>query len=498
MYRLNVFFFNGEKKKFRFGENICICRLFFQPRLEDSISSGFWNTGPGGGIAVKGLKFIDIIDIKGIQHLMDLLYRVTCLPVGITEPDGTMLLASGCTAICGRFHLAHPASREICRRHNEEVANHIHEPPPISLKCSHGLWHNAIPVLVNRDHLATIFLGQFLLNGEVPNREFFVSVAGTYGYNEKEYLEALDEVPVYTKDGIRDMDEDAELVIVHGAQKVFIGSIRVKSEESVHDVRYDSFVIGNGNYEVSVSLDGQQDSATYVAAFVPTLLNVTIEEVVDPGSGTQTNVVQVTPIYINENLSKGFWIQNYEDDFIITARITDPDGILSETTMSMGELPGNYSERFELTGDIMGEYRVSVSLENRLVKSSSAYRTLEPEGGEIVRFVNKRPQITELRSLTSRPKINQEMEISVKAIDVDDNGGLTVFFIDWGEEDGDLQQINVSGNPQSIKAKHTYTAAGLYLVTVSVADNGPYYPSRPEDSYVRYAAKDLEVQVFFI
>lgn len=61
--------------------------------------------------------------------------------------------------------------------------------------CKNGLRDTAVPIVVAGRHLATLFLGQFFYEGEAPDRQFFLTQARAVGFNEAEYLAALDRVP---------------------------------------------------------------------------------------------------------------------------------------------------------------------------------------------------------------------------------------------------------------------------------------------------------------
>lgn len=51
------------------------------------------------------------------------------------------------------------------------------------------------PIMVAGNHIGNIFLAQFFYDDETPDYELFRQQARRYGFNEKEYLAALDRVP---------------------------------------------------------------------------------------------------------------------------------------------------------------------------------------------------------------------------------------------------------------------------------------------------------------
>jgi len=58
----------------------------------------------------------------------------------------------------------------------------------------------AIPVYVGDEHAANFFTGQFLF--EKPDIEYFRKQALEFGFNETDYIRALEKIPVFTKDEI--------------------------------------------------------------------------------------------------------------------------------------------------------------------------------------------------------------------------------------------------------------------------------------------------------
>ena len=59
-----------------------------------------------------------------------------------------------------------------------------------------------IPIVVAGSHLATLFLGQFFYEGEVPDRAFFIRQAREFDFDVDDYLAALDRVPVFSREKV--------------------------------------------------------------------------------------------------------------------------------------------------------------------------------------------------------------------------------------------------------------------------------------------------------
>jgi PAS domain S-box-containing protein len=68
-------------------------------------------------------------------------------------------------------------------------------------KCLNGLVDVAVPIVINKEHVANLFSGQFFF--EEPDRAFFKKQAEKYGFDEKKYFEALEKVPVVSTEKVK-------------------------------------------------------------------------------------------------------------------------------------------------------------------------------------------------------------------------------------------------------------------------------------------------------
>jgi len=141
----------------------------------------------------------ELIDISLLQNLQDKLNVVYSFPSAIIDNDGKVLTAVAWQDICTQFHRKNPDCEKECIKSDQYILEHIQEAnPAVSYLCPHGLIDNAAPIIIEGKHLGNFFTGQFFL--EKPDLEFFKKQAKLYGFDEKEYLEALKKVPIWTKE----------------------------------------------------------------------------------------------------------------------------------------------------------------------------------------------------------------------------------------------------------------------------------------------------------
>ena len=148
---------------------------------------------------VGALELSDIIDSERIQRLMDEFYRLTHVGIGIIDLHGRVLVGTGWQDICTKFHRLNPESCRLCIESDLELSRNV---PPGTFKlyrCKNNMWDMATPIMLGGKKVGNIFLGQFLFDDETPDREAFRQQAQRYGFDVKEYLAALDQVPRWSR-----------------------------------------------------------------------------------------------------------------------------------------------------------------------------------------------------------------------------------------------------------------------------------------------------------
>ncbi|MBV5313542.1 MAG: PAS domain S-box protein [Prolixibacteraceae bacterium] len=156
---------------------------------------------------VGELELADIIDSQAIQAVMDDFYSITHIGVGLIDMKGKVLVANGWQEVCTRFHRTHP---ETCRNCIEsDTILSLQELDGIgkfkAYKCKNNMWDLSTPIVVGGKHLGNIFLGQFFYEDENPDYEAFRIMARKYGFNEEEYISALDSVPRWNHETVKNV-----------------------------------------------------------------------------------------------------------------------------------------------------------------------------------------------------------------------------------------------------------------------------------------------------
>lgn len=150
----------------------------------------------------SGPRLADLLDLPALQALMDDFHALTGFGMALADLDGAVLVATGEQEICAKFHHVHPETRTRCMELNPALAA---EAGPDRLKlyrCPLHLWDLATPILAGDRRLGHLFLGPFFFDDETPDLEAFRAQARRHGFDESDYLAALDRVPRWGREQI--------------------------------------------------------------------------------------------------------------------------------------------------------------------------------------------------------------------------------------------------------------------------------------------------------
>ncbi len=144
----------------------------------------------------------DVIDIAGLQRLMENFYAATGIPGVVRDAEENILVATGRQDVCTRFHRAHTGTLQRCLESEAHIKSLLGGEGYVQHRCMNGLWELAVPIVIAGEHVATLFLGQFFVEDDSPDLAFFRTQAEECGFDTGAYLEALARVPVFSRDKV--------------------------------------------------------------------------------------------------------------------------------------------------------------------------------------------------------------------------------------------------------------------------------------------------------
>lgn len=158
-----------------------------------------------------GYKFSDLVNMDKLQGLFDSLYEVTGIVAGLANVDGIALTETSCSQLCQKYHIKNCQSKHKCiqatGRYSKLALKTIETTDKCTYyKCENGIAHAVSPIMIQGQISAFIYKPQFLLSP--LDIEYFNNQARISGHPQKEYLEDVMELPVYT---VEEMDRFMDL-----------------------------------------------------------------------------------------------------------------------------------------------------------------------------------------------------------------------------------------------------------------------------------------------
>lgn len=108
------------------------------------------------------LRFAELVNVSQFSAMMTSFFEATGIPHGLIDIDNNVLSAIGWQDICTNFHRRCPGTLCRCQASDHYIADHLNKAPFTGYRCANGLMDYATPIIIDGEHLATIFLGQFL------------------------------------------------------------------------------------------------------------------------------------------------------------------------------------------------------------------------------------------------------------------------------------------------------------------------------------------------
>ncbi|HWQ47536.1 MAG TPA: PocR ligand-binding domain-containing protein [Methanosarcina sp.] len=148
------------------------------------------------------LELADIIDTQTVQYLMSDFYKLVPISLGLNDLKGNVLVGVGWQDVCTKFHRVHPETCKYCVECNIKLSRASLPEEFKMYRCKNNMWDIAAPIIVGSRHVADIYAGQFFFEDESVDYDFFRSLARQQGFNEEEYIAALEKVPLLSREAV--------------------------------------------------------------------------------------------------------------------------------------------------------------------------------------------------------------------------------------------------------------------------------------------------------
>jgi PAS domain S-box-containing protein len=152
--------------------------------------------------SLENLELADLLDLPAVQSMAEDFYELAHVPVFILDLNGNPLVASGWQEVCTKFHRLHPDACKNCIESDLELSTGV-TPGEFKLyKCKNNLWDVVTPITVGGQHVGNLFSGQFFFADEAVDYATFRAQAKQYGFDEQQYLAALNRVPRLSREAV--------------------------------------------------------------------------------------------------------------------------------------------------------------------------------------------------------------------------------------------------------------------------------------------------------
>jgi PAS domain S-box-containing protein len=197
------------------------------------------------------LDFSRLVDMEQLKRLLEHLFRLTGVLTAVLDAEENVLIAVGWQDICTRFHRKHPETAARCSQSDAYVKAHLRDCPKgyVEYRCRNGLRDVAMPIIIDGRHLATFFTGQFFYDDDPPDMEHFRTQAVQFGFDQDEYLAALKQVPVVSRDHIRNLmgfcGGLVRMIAETGLKNLRLGQEVEKRQKSEKDASFFRYLVEN-------------------------------------------------------------------------------------------------------------------------------------------------------------------------------------------------------------------------------------------------------------
>jgi signal transduction histidine kinase/ligand-binding sensor protein/ActR/RegA family two-component response regulator len=151
---------------------------------------------------ISSLNLGDIINREALRSMLEEFYKLTNISTAVIDLSGNVLVTVKWQDICAKFHRFHCETNKNCLESDTILSHGVQNGTFKAYRCKNNLWDMATPLVVGGRHMGNIFIGQFFYDDETLDYDLFRRKAREYGFDEAEYLAALDRVPRLSRETV--------------------------------------------------------------------------------------------------------------------------------------------------------------------------------------------------------------------------------------------------------------------------------------------------------
>jgi len=141
------------------------------------------------------INLAQLVDFSQLNDVFASYLEVIGLPVAIIDFNGHVLASSNWQRLCMEFHRVNQGTLTRCLESDTNLSRQMKEGKDYAIyRCKNGLTDCASPIVIEGQHIANLFIGQFFLDH--PDLKEFEAQCAEFGFDHDAYFEALAEVPI--------------------------------------------------------------------------------------------------------------------------------------------------------------------------------------------------------------------------------------------------------------------------------------------------------------
>jgi PAS domain-containing protein len=175
----------------------------------------------------------ELLDVPRLKELLASFEALQEMPSSILDRNGALISATSWQDLCARFHRANKVIDQKCVENEKTISNRLDgQVSPVVWRCPMGLVCAAMPIVLDGKAHGNVFVGQVFTG--VPDKAFFMNQARLYGFDEPEYLAAIERVPIFSEERLR-----KNLLFIHGLTQMLAehGLQRKLNQETEKNLR---------------------------------------------------------------------------------------------------------------------------------------------------------------------------------------------------------------------------------------------------------------------
>ena len=163
-------------------------------QMLDPLSSN-WNESLPASHNPAAEELVVAADFSQLNDLFENFLQVMGIPIALIDLQGKVLASSRWQRACAQFHRQEPTTLSRCLESDKDLAMQLQEGKDYSVyRCRNGLIDCATPIILDGQHIANLFIGQFFT--EESDLDYFTQQAEQTGFEVEDYLSAIEEVPI--------------------------------------------------------------------------------------------------------------------------------------------------------------------------------------------------------------------------------------------------------------------------------------------------------------